>query len=118
MGVRRRIPMARSYAPESGVAADFPVRDGDAEDADRQDARDRERVGAAVDHAAPAEVREHEHHRGTPGEPAQVAADRDARHGEGEREVDDDEGERAAAEDVVPLTFEYERGAQDAEDRP
>src|SRR5436309_2848067 len=52
---------------------------------------------------APPETREAERRGGAAHEPAYVAADRDVVHREGEREVEDDDRERAAAEDVVAL---------------
>ena len=46
-----------------------------------------------------------------------MAADRDARDGEGEGEVDDEQRDRAAAEHVGLLALEHDRGAEDPEDR-
>src|SRR5207302_4543649 len=48
---------------------------------------------------------------------ADVSALGDARDREGEDEVDDDDPERAAAEDVVALPLEHEAGAEDPENR-
>jgi hypothetical protein len=46
-----------------------------------------------------------------------VAADRDPGHGEREREVDDEQRDRAAAEHVGLLALEHDGGAEDPEDR-
>ena len=61
--------------------------------------------------------REREDAERAAGGAAEMAADRDARHGEGEREVDDQQGQRAAAEHVGSLALEHDRGAEDPVNR-
>ena len=64
-----------------------------------------------------AEAREAERTDGAADQPADVTADRDVRNRKRQHEVDDDDPERAAAEDVVTLPLEHEPCAEDAEDR-
>jgi hypothetical protein len=66
---------------------------------------------------SPAEVRQRERAQHATDQPADVAADRDTRHGDREDDVDDDDRQRASPEDVHALPLEYERGSEDPEDR-
>src|SRR5206468_582535 len=104
--------------PALRVAADLPVGDEHADDADRDERPDPEQPEAPVGGVATAEARERQRAEDPAGEPAEVPADRDVPPREGEDEVDDDDRERAAAEDVVALPLEHEAGAEDSEDRP
>ena len=101
-----------------GVALHLPVRDGDAEDADREQAGDRDDVEAAVrprcrlpncDSARIASA--------PPASPPRWPPIEMPGHGEREGEVDDEQRDRAAAEHVGLLALEHDRGAEDPEDR-
>src|SRR5215213_5562416 len=69
--------MASNAARDSGVAADAPVRDGDAEQADADDAGDPPQPDPAVRSVPAAEPRQHERAEDAPDQPADVAADGD-----------------------------------------
>src|SRR6187399_93396 len=100
----------------SGVAANLEVGDEDAEDGDADEARDGQDVDPPIDRMPAAEAREGEHAERAADEPSDVAAERDVVQREAEREVQDDDDERGAAEDVDAMPLEYEAGSEDPED--
>ena len=100
----------------SGVAADLEVGDEDAADGDGDEADRCDDVEAPVDGVAPAEARENARRTRAPPmrpptwPPIEMLFEREA-----ERQVEDDDDERGAAEDVDVAALEDEARAEDAE---
>src|SRR4051794_31308778 len=67
---------------------------------------------------AAAQAREDERAEDSADQTADMPADRDAGDGKAEHQVDHDQGQRGAAEDVVALSLEDQRGPEQAEERP
>src|SRR5437764_493019 len=100
-----------------GVAADFGIGPGDAEEADAEDAGDPPEPDPAVGRVPATEVREDQRAEDPADQAADVPADRDPRDREAEDQVDQDEAERRAAEHVAALPLHDDGDAEDPEQR-
>src|SRR5919204_5766449 len=109
----------RMRCASSGVAADLPVRDGDAAGADQHHAGDPEQADPSVSRVPAPKAGEDERAEDPADETADVPAPRDPAEGEAEDQVDDDQAEGLAADDLAGgEVLEHEQGAEEAENRP
>src|SRR5207248_10788710 len=102
----------------SGVAADLPVRDGDAQGSDGEEPEHADRREARVARMRAPEPRERERAEDPAHEAADVPAPRDAAEREAEDQVDDDQPERLPAHDLSRSeVLEHEQSTEEPEDR-
>ena len=104
-----------AHGPDYASAANLEVGDPDRDRSDDQDRRKIERLDLPPPH--PAAPGEREGGDDAADQAAEVAADRDARDGEADRQVDHDQGQVVPRERARRLVLEDQPGAEQAEDR-